>query len=301
MSRIASCAGGLLLLAWIAGCDRRPALPPDRSPPLKLGSAQLQPEQPGSFAGPLTEAAAMSAVFGSSYRQQAGFARWQPLQLPASQQHDPRFANWIDGRALARSLGIRQLDPRHAILITQATQADEHWQAQDCHACSALLSAFWFELRDGRWQHRRSQHAISETGNMGNAGELRFVQLGPQQAGFAINGGGVWQGYLLGWLELFAIDDDGVRQLTPASGIRTHSDNLGNCDNDRQPGCYQISANWQLLAHQPPGDYFDLQLQFTGSETDAGGKTRPIDQRAIYRLESGEFRLRSGSNPAPEA
>lgn len=301
MNAVASRIGWLLVLAGLAGCNRQPVLPPDHPPPLKLGPTQLQPTRPGTFSGRFSETAAMAAVFGSSYRKQAGYARWEPVQLPAAQQHGSRFSNWLDGRALAQPLGVLQLDAQHAILITQSAQADEHWQAQDCHACTALLSAFWFELRNGRWQHRLSQHAISETGNMGNAGELQFVTLGPQRPGFVISGGGTWQGYTLGWLELFAIAPDGIHQLTPDSGIRTYSDNMGNCTDAKQAGCYSVSASWKLLPRQPQGDFFDLQLQFSGSETDTDGNTRAVNQRAVYRLQRGEFRLWSGSNPAPEA
>lgn len=182
---------------------------------------------------------------------------------------------------LAPGLVVKLADDK-VVLIVVGAPAHETGISRAGHATPALLSAYWFERRDGRWFKKAEQIAFAEEGFFGEPGELKQIDLGGGKTALAIENGSCWQGACGRWLALYGV---GEARIDRMFGELISSDNENARDNcsalmempvgrqERVPldayssmtGCYRIVGQWKTVAG--PAGPGQLLIDYRGKQS----------------------------------
>lgn len=208
-------------------------------------------------------------------------------------------------QAWVAPLGVVALDDTHAALLTRALRVGDDGQPDDCHACSAVVGAYFFHREGAHWQLAARQDAVVEAGAQGSIGTTQLHRVGDGQYVLSADWGSCWQGVCGSWLTLVGLRPDHATVLS--DGVRLSVDNdgvAGACSAlDRHTRrfaageCLDIHSTWKL-------DGRDLAVHFNGRIRVLGAhrRLRPvqrIDGEMVYRLSAGSMVLLKGRDPVP--
>lgn len=253
-----------------------------------------------------------------------------PAPLPAAPTEE-RYS-------LAPALVIKQSDSR-LTLFAVGTPSNAQGVPQAGHSSQAIISAYWFEKRGGKWLLAATSNRFAEEGFFGNAGELRPLNLGNGEIALAVANGSCWQGSCGKWLTIYRI---GARQVSPVFGTLLSSDSenaTAGCgdllkleagrqtrvsadDYSTYAGCYRITG--EVHISPSPGEPGQLLIEYRGKSTSGrlvavardepsakedGDDDAPseeylvtvaaVGQKETYRFSDGKYVRISGKNPNP--
>ncbi|WP_375591539.1 hypothetical protein [Chitiniphilus eburneus] len=283
--------------------------------PLLLTLAACGPQTPSAAS---LERNTLMPLFFPGWASRDG-QRIQPLQLEES-----------SGRFDISPVQVTRLSDRRALMITAATEVDEHGEAVGGHDTPGLIGAYWLRRDGERWVADTRQDDAGRAGFFGEIGSTEVVKLAAGRFALAVEYSSCWQGECGGWLSLYELGEQRVRPLLDEP-IAISALNSGavppptDCDAIlvREPGqterleedeerraCYEVTGSWQIVpGHDAPGD---LVLDFRSlnedyhPQQDASSPTILVDsatrrstQRMIYRYQGDRYVPRSGRNPVP--
>lgn len=229
----------------------------------------------------------------------------QTLDLPPAPgggPHDGPVQAWV------QPLHVVAFDDDHLALVTQAVRAGEGGTPQDCHACGAVVGAYFFERRADGWHLTERQDDVLETGAAGSLGTTQVHRLEQGQYALSADWGSCWQGYCGRWLALVGLRPGHATVLS--DGVRLGVDNdaiAGACSAldgrhgvpaaARRQECLQVHGSWKMQGPQ-------LAIHFSGRLRVKGARGRmqrvhQVDEQVVYRLSASSMFLMKGRNPVP--
>jgi hypothetical protein len=198
---------------------------------------------------------------------------------------------------------VTRLTDSEVVLITKAAPSSGG------HIAQALLGAYWFNLKDGRWVLTRRQDEISWLGSSGDFGTVTLKRLATGVVGVFVEAGWAGGGTDSRWLEVFSVDSTGAKSILDGLTIYQSDDNAMalDCDallkkpsgwqtqvtteevggmNDR---CMRLSATWAVVATNSTG-YADILSRQRKSQVEV--KTLSVRDTDEGYGQVGNYRLR---------
>ncbi|GLS06247.1 hypothetical protein GCM10007860_34220 [Chitiniphilus shinanonensis] len=236
-----------------------------------------------------------------------------------------------EGRFDVSPVQVVRLSDQRAVLVTAATEVDEHGEAAAGHDTPGVLGAYWLRRDGERWLADGRQDDAGRAGFFGEVGSTDVVKLAAGRYALSVEYSSCWQGECGGWLALYELGEHRVRPLLgePIALSALNSGSVpppADCDAilAREPGtterlpeeeerhaCYEVTGSWQIVpGHDTPGDlvldFVSLKEDYTAQPEDASAplvwavsSTRRATQRMIYRYRGDSYLPFSGSNPVP--
>jgi len=210
-----------------------------------------------------------------------------------------------ENRTLRRAFVVQPLlsatlSSGESVLVVNAAPVDDSGEINESHSAPGYLNVFVFTTIAGKLQVAARHENIDGMGTFGFLGKVSWVNLGYGRSAIAISHGGTWQGYSKGYLSVFEVSQTAVRRL--ADNVRILASNEGACL--EPPECWSVTADVKYRLSTTPGEYPDIELDFTGRLPSEGEE---IDQpytavsgTAIYRMTGEYYELSQGDNPVPE-
>lgn len=296
------CCALLALAAGLSACSR------DDPPPRPATTAKpLAQKAKAPVASKDPHAPLMQAVFGADYLPAKGYA------IEGGAAADVPGADMPLIQTAATSMRLPSGD---TALVVEGSFRRPPGEELMGEIEGAPVHMYLLRQQGGKWHVLRKHENIAEKGRNGT--DLRWVTLGPDKSGLAIEDHWLGQGYMATWLMLFDPTSDRVVNLI-GERLRIRSDNVDTCM-DR---CWSGEAKWRIdpgsgSARNVP--YDDLVLEITGEETlqpaagTEGGAddasppradaAAPAEKRSLagtarYVFGNGKYRLQEGTNTLP--
>lgn len=198
---------------------------------------------------------------------------------------------------------VAKLSESEVVLITKAATPSGG------HIAQALLGAYWFSLKDGRWLLTRRQDEVSWLGSSGDFGTVTLKSLSAGVVGVFVEAGWSGGGTDSRWLEVFSVASSGAKFILDALTIYQSDDNAMayNCNallkkpsgsqtlvtteavdgmNDR---CMRLSSTWEVVATNSTG-YAEIRSRQKMSRVEV--KTLSIRDTNEGYGQIGNYRLR---------
>ena len=161
-----------------------------------------------------------------------------------------------------------------------------------CHSCAPTIGMAVFSQKGSNWTMDAFNRAVTYAGSWGQPPEdIQLVQVGPNRPAVELRDVGGGQGEATAVLEL----------LIPWSGTvnlglrRVVSDAYQCAEEDGGPPGPPCYANKRTLKFIPNGqaEYYDLELELTGTDLVAGNGTRMRAQKVhgleMLKFENGKY------------
>lgn len=213
----------------------------------------------------------------------------------------------VASHAKVTPIYVVKLNPTHAVMLTDTRPyADDSKMPYDCHACSGIIGAYFFEHDEHGWRLTARQDGVTQSGVNGNIGVTSLVKLSEEHYALTADWGSCWQGYCGSWLVVVGLKPGKAALMT--SGIPIEGDNagaVGPCDQsnaelkDRgdELECFGIHGSWKFLDESLYVEFAGMRGKFHGSRRTFASEE--IQQQAIYKVVDGTLKLIKGSNPVP--
>ncbi len=164
------------------------------------------------------------------------------------------------------------------------------------HVDSAKLDLYLLKRQDGQWQPEQQLTGL-DSGNFGEPGEVRTLQLGAHWYGFAMLDGYTGQGQTLDSLHVYAPTPRGLAEVL---ALNTGYENSGlpECEDGkpRAATCRQIERRWSLDASQPAAAAYPLRIDET-QQLGASRKLRRQQHTLNFDAASGRYGLPAALKP----
>lgn len=159
-----------------------------------------------------------------------------------------------------------------------------------CHACGAVIGAYVFTNRAGRWVLDNADRDVLMFGAWGSAGTAKSIEFAPEVYGFSLTISEMAQG-TEGTVEQFVAPVNGTYQ--PVLTVDLEDDDLGNCDSALS-NCYQNKATTKFLKARRV--FPNIETTRVGTRLGAGGKVVPANERVVYAFDGAKYvKLSNGS------
>ncbi len=238
------------------------------------------------------------------------FTGWQPGQvttiLATGADGSPQQVTVVPQLVLA-------LDASHRALVVSGVRLLDGGQPNESHGAPANLGVYVFTQRGGRWAASHATPSAGWTGFFGKPGRLHRVELGGGRVGLAVENDECWQGFCGEWLTLFAVANDGARQILHLMTGSTSVNATPECSawlkgaRATLPGphdpklCFDISGRWQL-ATAPGREEADLIVHFVGRDAgidarNGAARVNKIRETLVLRRQGERYEPLRGRNP----
>ncbi len=158
------------------------------------------------------------------------------------------------------------------------------------HVESARLDLYQLRQQAGQWQIELQLTGL-ETGNFGEPGELRTLQLGAGWYGFAVLDGYTGQGQTIDSLHLYAPTKRGLAEVLALNvGYENSGLPEGEDGKPRAATCRQIERRWRLDASQPAAAAYPLRIDET-QQIGAARQPRHLQHALTFDATAGRYRL----------
>lgn len=198
---------------------------------------------------------------------------------------------------------VVQLSDSEVVLITRGAMPTGG------HASPALLGAYWFALKDGRWHLARRRDEVAWLGSSGDFGKVTLKPLASGVTGVFVESGWAGGGTDSQWLDAFALDSAGISHVLDSLVIYQADDNTGgyDCvpllknppseairvsteDTDRMnERCMQLTANWEIVESKS-GKFAEIRSHQNKSRVKV--ETLSIEETNEGHGEVGVYKLR---------
>lgn len=167
---------------------------------------------------------------------------------------------------------VAKLSDSEVVLLTKGSPPDGG------HVAAAMLGAYWFTLKEGRWHLARRQDEVNWLGSSGDFGKVAAKPLAPGVVGVFVKHW--WSGFGTDshWVDGYALDSKGASHVLEGLAIHQTEDNAGGYECETllknppsQPlavtvenvermngGCMRLSANWDVAPAQT-GPYAEIR------------------------------------------
>ncbi|MCE3264606.1 MAG: hypothetical protein K0R43_3685 [Pseudoduganella sp.] len=188
-------------------------------------------------------------------------------------------------------------------LVSNSEPHDENDGGFSSHGQPGLVSVFVFSKDGPRRKLLRRLENIGTSGSHGQIGDVKWLSLAEGKPGFAVVGGGTWQGYTIQNLALYDLADPSMQDL--AGGISLYSGNDGACSEETEE-CWEVEGTWRFEKQAGQG-FDDLILDFSGyrelrpegAPATAARVRKEAKGMARYRFNGKAYTLVEGENIVP--
>lgn len=168
---------------------------------------------------------------------------------------------------------------KHAVLTADSSQEGL------CHSCTATIAGAIFVKRGDIWMIDTRSDDVAELGTWGNAPEIQFVRIGPNQFGFLFWNTFNAQGDTLASLSLYTVLDGEFRQVLSIPEVTyEYYDTTGPTPG--RIGGYK--AYYSFVEGNNPG-YFDLRVEQYGTKPDDNHQFVKVDRVSLYVFNGTEY------------
>lgn len=198
---------------------------------------------------------------------------------------------------------VAKLSDSEVVLITKGSPSNAG------HVSAALMSAYWFTLKEGRWQLTRRQDEVDWLGQSGDFGKVSLKPLAPGVAGVFVENGWSGGGTDSLWMDGYSVDSKGAAHVLHAMVLHQTEDNAGGYEcgpllknppklplsvtlentESMNEKCMQLSATWEVVPSQT-GSYAEILANQKKSRVIV--QTLSIKETNNGYGDIGEFKIR---------
>lgn len=288
----------LILAIFLAACSRQGEHVTDQKVSVAPVTAPSEEKAASVTVKPKTEQEKhrdelMRAIFQNAYRPERGSAL-----------SEIEHAKGKTDKFLMTIVSTVELADKRTVVVANAMPSDDDGNEQFGHGSPGLLNVYFLHRVGGKWEVLERRENIGAMGTNGYIGSVEWIELAPGRPGFILTSGGTWQGYNVGFDEVYDLAD-GIRSL---GGLASHSDNTGACT-EQTDECWEVSGTLRFVEGEQPNPYRDILVDFAGKKyTVTEGKDgrviehpkASVKETARYRFDGKKYELISGTNPVPD-
>lgn len=166
--------------------------------------------------------------------------------------------------------GVAKLSDTNVVLLTKAGTG------QGGYSTGALLGAYWFTLREGRWHLVKRQHSVAELGQYGDFDRVHLNRLGDGVVAVFVEHGWSGSGMENQWVAAFRVDSEHIGSLFANEGGFTLYQSNNNVE----------GYDCETLLEKPAGYQVNVTIE------DASSFSHP--DRCMHLQATWKFRERKG-------